>query len=189
MPVGLMDYVADCEDEGNPTILAIKIATSFRNVEMGSGISLSMRWMPPYPPSKRISLVSRLWNVFSAQETPEPVSYSAANLPRFSLLGHLEKINVTPTSEMSEDQLATCFTKKHPDSKYRLPGNRIHDSEWTRIVVEKVYWIGGFGDRAYIGWIPVDDWRDVEREEWEDVRLPGEESGWEEWSFREGAEL
>lgn len=37
-----------------------------------------------------------------------------------------------------------------------------------------MYWIGGFGDRAYIGWIPVDEWKSVSKEEWEDIRLPGE---------------
>lgn len=27
--------------------------------------------------------------------------------------------------------------------------------------VEGVYWVGGFGDRAFIGWIPVGVWRGV----------------------------
>ena len=54
VPIGLMDYIADCEDEGNPTILAINIATSFRNVAAGSNISLSINWTPPHPPSSRI---------------------------------------------------------------------------------------------------------------------------------------
>lgn len=49
------------------------------------------------------------------------------------------------------------------------------------MVVNEVYWIGGFGDRAYIGWIPVEEWRNVTRGEWEAVRLPGEEKGWKEW--------
>jgi len=42
------------------------------------------------------------------------------------------------------------------------------------MVVQQVYWIGGFGDRAFIGWFDIDDWRDVQREEWEAVSLPGE---------------
>jgi hypothetical protein len=46
-----------------------------------------------------------------------------------------------------------------------------------------VYWVGGFGDRNFIGWIPVEEWRAVRREEWEDVRLPGEGEGkgWMSW--------
>lgn len=42
------------------------------------------------------------------------------------------------------------------------------------MVVDQVYWIGGFGDRAYIGWIPIDEWRGVTQEEVENARLVGE---------------
>lgn len=175
-PIGLMDYVADCESEGNPTILAINIATSFKNVAAGSNISLALQWTPPYPPSKRISFP--YFSLFSDTD-PAPTPYSAANLPRFSLIGYLEKIQGGVIDQM---RLAKCFTNVHPDAKYWLPGNRIHESEWVRLVVTDVYWIGGFGDRAYIGWIPVEEWRNVTREEWEGIRLPGEKKGWKEWS-------
>jgi hypothetical protein len=175
-PIGLMEYVADCESEGNPTILAINIATSFKNVAAGSNISLALQWTPPYPPSKRISLP--YFSLFSDTD-PKPTPYSAANLPRFSLTGYLEKIQ---GGTMDQMRLAKCFTSVHPDAKYWLPGNRIHECEWVRLVVTDVYWIGGFGDRAYIGWIPVEEWRNVTREEWEGIRLPGEKKGWKEWS-------
>ncbi|KAL0937697.1 uncharacterized protein CTRU02_207428 [Colletotrichum truncatum] len=187
MPIGLMDYVADCEDKGNPTILAITIATSFKNVAAGSNISLSMHWVPPFPPVKRISLLSSLKNRIFGSSTeeqnvmasPDTVPYSAANLPRFSLMGYLEKIPADPVNSL---RLANCFVKKHPDSKYWLPGSPVHESEWVRFVVTSVYWIGGFGDRAYIGWIPLDEWQKVTREEYEAIKLPGEERGWKEWS-------
>ena len=145
MPIGLMDYIADCEgDSGNPTILAINIATSFKNVAAGSNISLSIQWTPLYPPKSRIES-------WFSKEKKEVVSYSAANLPRFSLLGYLEKIG---EDEVQAFELGKCFTKTHKDARYWLPGNSIHESEWVRLVVKDVYWIGGFGDRAYIGWIP-----------------------------------
>ncbi|WQF83216.1 Putative FMN-binding split barrel [Colletotrichum destructivum] len=186
MPIGLMDYVADCEEEGNPTILAITIATSFKNVRAGSNISLSMHWTPPFPPAKRISLLSSLKNrIFgsldagAAAAPPDTVPYSAANLPRFSLLGYLEKIPVDPVTSL---KLAHCFVDKHPDSKYWLPGSPVHESEWVRFVVTSIYWVGGFGDRAYIGWIPVEEWQNVTREEYESIQLPGEKRGWREWS-------
>ncbi|KAK1596828.1 pyridoxamine 5'-phosphate oxidase-domain-containing protein [Colletotrichum navitas] len=195
MPIGLMDYVADCEGGGNPTILAITIATSFKNVRAGSNISLSMHWIPPYPPAKRISLFSSLRNKLfgssgaAAAASPDTVPYSAANLPRFSLLGYLEKIPVDPVTSL---KLAHCFVDKHPDAKYWLPGSPVHESEWVRFVVTSVYWIGGFGDRAYIGWIPLDEWQNVTREEYESIELPGEKRGWEEWSadsWFDGADL
>jgi len=47
----------------------------------------------------------------------------------------------------------------------------------VRLVVREVYWVGGFGDRAFIGWIPVEQWRGVTREEMDRVRLPGEGDG------------
>ncbi|KAK7743936.1 hypothetical protein SLS53_003958 [Cytospora paraplurivora] len=212
VPVGLVDYIADCgpEEEGNPTILAIEIATSFRNVEAGSNLSIGVNWVPPYPPAKRIrshhgSLVSRLrrWLGWDQEDDDnnnnndnndddgggnnnrDPVPYSAANLPRFSLLGRLE--DITPESESQAEALQSCFLGYHPDARYWLPGNPIHASAWVRFVVTHVYWVGGFGDRAYIGWIPAEEWRNVTREEWEGVRLPGEKKGWREWDVS-GAE-
>ncbi|CAG8978106.1 hypothetical protein HYALB_00000779 [Hymenoscyphus albidus] len=162
MPIGLMDYIADCEGTGNPTILAINIATSFKNAAAGSNTSLSLQWTPPHPPAKRISSLPTL-------------PYSAANLPRFSILGYLEKMEDT-------EALRKCFVETHPDAKYWLPGNQIHRSEWVRLVVQDIYWVGGFGDRAYIGWIDASHWSNVTKEEWEEVRLPGEKEGWKEWA-------
>ncbi|KAG5744783.1 hypothetical protein H9Q70_012520 [Fusarium xylarioides] len=198
VPIGMMDYVADCEDEGNPTILEIKIATTFRNVRAGSNLTLSINWVPPYPPAKRISLLSRLsayipflpshdYNsrLEESLSVPDTVPYSAANLPRFALFGYLEPIETTPVSAL---KLAACFTRKHQDAKYWLPGNVIHESAWARLVVTKIYWVGGFGDRARIGWLPVDEWKSVTRDEWGSIKLPGEERGWSEWSVN-AAEL
>ncbi|KAF1347861.1 pyridoxamine 5'-phosphate oxidase-domain-containing protein [Delphinella strobiligena] len=152
-PIGLMDYYADCETStGNPTILAIGIATSFKNVAAGSNITLSLRYHPQ----------DGRW-------------HSAAALPRYSLIGHLEDIT---ESEASKAGLATCFVKSHPDAVAWLPGNRIHESHWVRLVVDDVYWIGGFGDRAYIGWIPLGEWISVTEAEVDRCRLPGEKTGW-----------
>lgn len=208
IPIGLMDYIADCgaEEEGNPTILAIKIATSFKNVAAGSNMSISVNWVPPYPPSKRIksssststststynllSQIASWWRPGADEDADallppnyDPVPFSAANLPRFSLLGHLE--GIAPSSETDAAALQGCFLEAHPDAKYWLPGNRIHEAGWVRLVVDQVYWVGGFGDRAYIGWIPVGEWKNVTREEWEAVRLPGEEKHWKEWGVEE----
>jgi len=168
-PIGLMDYFGDCEpDTGNPTILAISIATSFKNVAAGSNITLSLRWHPP----------------FSHLKPPRHIS--AASLPRFSLVGHLEELNET---EVESQHVAKCFVKYHPDATAWLPGNKIHESKWVRLVVEEVYWIGGFGDRAYIGWIPLEEWKGVTKDEMEKCRLPGEaKKGWNSWWSMFGSE-
>ncbi|CAG9940701.1 unnamed protein product [Clonostachys rosea f. rosea IK726] len=191
LPIGLMDYVADCEDEGNPTILAITIGTSFRNAAAGSNLTLSMRWAPPYPPLKRMSLMSRVKSYFFSPPSdgltaPDTVPYSAANLPRFSLVGYLEYFEPDPIESV---RLAACYTSKHHDAKWWLPGNVIHESKWARLVVTHIYWIGGFGDRAYIGWIPLEEWKKVTKEEWSSIELPGEKKGWGEWSVDNIMEL
>jgi hypothetical protein len=156
-PIGLMDYYGDCEpDTGNPTILAITIATSFKNVDAGSNITLSLRWHPQ----------DSTWR-------------SPASLPRFSLVGRLEDLS---SDDLKKNPLVpSCYLKYHPDAVAWLPGNRIHESKWVRLVVEEVYWIGGFGDRAYIGWIPKEEWNSVTNEEIEGIKLPGEKKGWGGW--------
>lgn len=202
-PIGLVDYVADCEDVGNPTILELKIGTTFRNVQAGSNITVSMSWVPPYPPAKRIGVVQTavrsILRFFGHPSTsgevppnsadpsiPDTVPYSADNLARFALFGYLEDFNA---DDAKKEELKKCYIAKHPDSKYWMPGNHIHTSDWTRMVVTKVYWIGGFGDRAYIGWIPVEEWNSVTEEEWKAIKLPGETKDWSEWNAYDDQEL
>jgi hypothetical protein len=135
MPIGLMDYYADCSENGNPTLIGMSITTSFRNVAEGSFLSLSIR-----------------------AQSSGPV-FSPAALPRLALIGKLVRIPVGNTAEA--ERLKKCFTLRHPDAKIWTPGGVIHDSYWTRLDVEKVYLVGGFGNVAYIGWIPVEIYNDV----------------------------
>ena len=133
LPVGLPEYVADCEGTGDPTLLAIGISTSAKNWAAGSNVSLAIT-------SHDAS--GRDW-------------MSQAAHPRYTLFGHIEKLT---EEEVQEQGVGVCFAKTHPDAIAWYPGNPIHESYWVRLVVEEVYWIGGFGDRAYIGWISKDDW-------------------------------
>jgi len=151
-PIGLSDYIADCDpySPGSPTVLAMTIATSFRNVAAGSNISLSLRWEPPENAKAK---------------------YSVASLPRFSILATLEEISA---KEVKEGKITRCYTKTHPDAKWWTPGNRIHESRWARLVPNSIYWVGGFGDRAFIGWFTIDEWQTVTEDEIETARLPGE---------------
>ncbi|KAL8770964.1 MAG: hypothetical protein Q9203_004835 [Teloschistes exilis] len=155
-PIGLIDYYAACDPTPyEPTILAISIATSFKNARAGSNVTLSLRYHPPinHPPGEDI------------------YTYSPANLPRFSLVGYIEPI---PSDQVRTYGMDRCFFERHPEAVAWKPGNAIHDSWWARLVVEQVYWIGGFGDRAYIGWIPVEEWRGVTQQEVSHARLVGE---------------
>ena len=47
--------------------------------------------------------------------------------------------------------------------------------------MREVYWIGGFGDRAYIGWIPEAEWSGVSDDEVAKARLVGED-GYEKYT-------
>lgn len=170
------EYYADCESNGNPTLLAINIATPFRNYDAGSNISLSVRWWPR---------ASNIYSPDSGYDIPTPRTPAA--LPRFSLHGRLEPIS---TSDLFRKFIPACFLRSHPDSVLWQPGNDIsHASEYMRLVVEHVYWFGGFGDRARIGWLPLEEWQGVTMEEIDECRLPGEEEKkkkkkkgwWREW--------
>lgn len=163
VPIGLIEYYASCGPNlHDPTFLAITIATSFKNARAGSNLTLSLHYHPP------------------ANHAPleDPYTYSPANLPRFSLIGHIEPLS---KKEVKKHGIMSCFLASHPDAQAWTPGNEIHDSWWVRLVVEKVYWIGGFGDRAYIGWIPVEVYRAVTAEDVNKARLVGEK-GWMEKS-------
>ncbi|OCT54999.1 hypothetical protein CLCR_03090 [Cladophialophora carrionii] len=158
-PIGLPEYIATCEEESHhaadPTILSLKISTATRNAEAGSNATLSLSW----------------WDEYIHRTGRAP--FALANLPRLSLTGYLEEI---PAEDRAARALETCFLKKHKDSVMWLPGRKwaAHEGVWTRLVVQQAYWIGGFGDKNYIGWLDPEEWRAVRREEWEDARLPGE---------------
>ncbi|KAJ1552226.1 hypothetical protein HK405_012159, partial [Cladochytrium tenue] len=150
VPIGLPDYVADCEGAGGrPTVLAVTIGTSFRNAAAGSNVSVALEWRAGG-------------------------SSSAAALPRFSLLGWLQ--DLTAEEAAAGSGVAECYARTHPDAVEWFPGRAggAHKSRWARLVVEDVYFVGGFGDRAYIGWIPVEEWRGVTEKEIEECVLPGE---------------
>jgi len=86
-----------------------------------------------------------------------PHMFSPVAHPRLSLIGKLKTIDGPDEAA----RLKRCYTARHPDAKIWTPGNKIHESYWVAFEVESVYWIGGFGNVAYIGWIPAELYRDV----------------------------
>ncbi|ODM14369.1 hypothetical protein SI65_10204 [Aspergillus cristatus] len=180
--ISLREYFADCDEalpssykyanngDGNPTLLALKVATTFRNTAAGSNISLSLDW----------------WDHINDTEPIYPgFPLSPAGLPRVTLFGYVEPFP-EPIPEDVETALEKCYLRAHPDAEVWLPHKRgsPHSSFWARMVVTDVYWIGGFGDVQQIGWMDVKEWAGVRRKGsvegvgdgrgWEDVRLPGE---------------
>jgi hypothetical protein len=163
-PLGLMEYFADCEPTtGNPTILAVSIANTYKNAAAGSNVTLSFRWHAPQ----------------SYYRTPPYAAHSPAALPRVALTGYLESMS---EEDVKKGGIESCFLKYHPEARIWVPGNDIHSSHWTRLVVKELYWFGGFGDRAHIGWLDPADWRSITEGDIDGMRLPGEqEASWRDW--------
>ncbi|KAK9463743.1 pyridoxamine 5'-phosphate oxidase-domain-containing protein [Lipomyces oligophaga] len=134
--LGLLEYYADCDEDGSLTILMVKVGHQFKNWEAGSPISFSIKHSPPFG-----------------------FSFSPASEPRASLVGSLSYIDTDDEDAISKAQ--SCFLHRHPDAKAWLPGNKVHDTSFMKFDVESVYWLGGFGNVAYIGDIPVDMYKNV----------------------------
>ncbi|KAJ5699126.1 hypothetical protein N7462_001131 [Penicillium macrosclerotiorum] len=181
LPIGLREYIADCDgtlptdlshgDNGDPTILALRVATTFKNIGAGSNLSLELDW----------------WDhLVEAGPVYPGLPPSPAALPRITLFGYLDTIPELSTSATA--RLENCFLKSHPDAKVWLPGasGSPHASFWARLVVTQAYWIGGFGDVQQIGWMNVTEWKSIRQygtvngvgdgRGWDDVRLPGEKA-------------
>lgn len=180
LSIGLREYIADCEgslpsdtshdDNGDPTVLGLRIGTTFKNIAAGSNLSLQLDW----------------WDHLDEAGPVYPgLPLSPAALPRATLFGYLDTFPA-PLPDGAAAALEKCFLETHPDAKVWLPGASYspHASFWARLVVTHVYWIGGFGDVQQIGWMNVTEWKGIrphgsvegvgDGRGWQDVRLPGE---------------
>ncbi|KAJ5143376.1 uncharacterized protein N7515_002163 [Penicillium bovifimosum] len=180
LSIGLREYIADCDsslpsdlshdDNGDPTILGLRIGTTFKNIAAGSNLSLQLDW----------------WDHLNEAGPVYPgLPLSAAALPRVTLFGYLEHLP-SPLPHDAAAALEKCFLEPHPDAKVWLPGASYspHASFWARLVVTHAYWIGGFGDVQQIGWLNLTEWQGIrphgsvegvgDGRGWQDIRLPGE---------------
>ncbi|QOU19637.1 hypothetical protein BRETT_003788 [Brettanomyces bruxellensis] len=136
-PVGFVEYYADCQQDGEPVMLMIGISSSNKNIAAGSNASLTIR-VGDHQPGDRVD-----------PHYIGKVPHSVAGSPRLNLKGQF--INYKPTHSEQE-----YFVSRHHEAISWFPGNPIHDSYWVKFKVESIYFVGGFGDRAYIGEIPAE---------------------------------
>ncbi|KAK9245515.1 pyridoxamine 5'-phosphate oxidase-domain-containing protein [Lipomyces tetrasporus] len=134
--IGLLEYYADCDSDGSLTLLMVELGHTFKNWKAGSPVSLSIRYTPPFGHS-----------------------VSPASEPRVSLKGSLSFI--PEDDEEAIKRAESCFVGRHTDAKAWLPGNKVHKTAFMKFDVESVYWLGGFGNVAYIGDIPIDLYKNV----------------------------
>ncbi|KZZ96375.1 FMN-binding split barrel-related protein [Ascosphaera apis ARSEF 7405] len=188
MPVGLPEYYADCASvdddlvdvlgEGNPLVLGLNIGTTFKNVKEGSNLTITIDWWSNNhvdqeglrsDPQAFIRAVDQ-----GEIDTEGMLDHAQANMPRMSLIGYLE--NLPKLDDDVREKVENCFVDSHPDAVMWLPGHddAAHRGFWARLVVQRILWVGGFGDRARIGWLDAHTWRNVQKADWEAVRLPGE---------------
>ncbi|KAK9382164.1 pyridoxamine 5'-phosphate oxidase-domain-containing protein, partial [Kockiozyma suomiensis] len=131
--IGLLEYYADCSEDGTLTLLMVEVGHNYKNWLEGSPVSFSIKY------------------------TPKFFSLSPASEPRASLTGNLSFIEDDEEIKKAE----FCFLHRHPDAKAWLPGNKIHKTAFMTFVPESVYWLGGFGNVAYIGDIPIEMYKNV----------------------------
>lgn len=123
---------------------------------MGAAASLE-RSPLTIPRSFRNAAVENATVSFSIRDHSSS-QWSPAAHPRLSLQGKI----VPLADDEDHSAVQNCFLRKHPDAKLWMPGNKIHESYWTRFEITSVFWVGGFGSVAYIGRIPVEMYKDVE---------------------------
>lgn len=151
LPASFVEYYADCGD-GNPVILAVDMATSFKNIKEGSPYSLTVR-VGDHGPHEHVN-----------PKYPGSRPYSVAGSPRMNLRGKLEDIK-----EEEVEELQRCFVARHKDAVWWLPGNPIHETHFVRFMVDDAYFLGGFGDTGYIGKIPKELYHNASAIEEDDV--------------------
>lgn len=140
-PVSLIEYYVasdSCPDveglsnNGNPILLLSKMSTSYKNWQRNSTVSVTI------------------------EKEKRGQFESAMGKPRAIFYGNLKKLDL---SAEDAKRLAGHFVIRHPDARHWLPGDdgsHVHDTIWFEFQVDYVYFIGGFGDRSYIGNISGD---------------------------------
>lgn len=129
-PFSLQEYYASCLSNGSLTLLFLPISRHSRNI---------------------LASPSHLVSISITSELP------AAHKPRMSLLGNVTIFtDIEGVDNLTE--IKKCYLEKHPDAKRWLPGDDegAHLSYWARFDPESVYFVGGFGGRHYIGFIPME---------------------------------
>ncbi|GMM35025.1 hypothetical protein DASC09_023500 [Saccharomycopsis crataegensis] len=145
-PVAFSEYYIDGYNTGDPVLILLNISSTWRNIKNSEDgkISFSIR-TGDHQPRDHVNF-----------NYPGGIASSTSGSPRISLKGKIVPMKIDDPIELAK--LEIKFTKRHPDAKFWLPGSKIsaHGGFWAKVEIESIYFIGGFGDRAFIGAIPVD---------------------------------
>ncbi|KAN0065092.1 hypothetical protein ACQY0O_001588 [Thecaphora frezii] len=163
------EYFAPCfPSEGDLLFLGLKVSQTWRNVltsaQKNATVSIASNADPAVPDRRHRS------------HSDGPGPHWDPERPRWrrgmpskgraTLFGHFELLDGAAAAAHDRDALARCYLSHHPDAKHWAPGAREspHIPFWAKFVVERIYWVGGFGDEHFIGWIGRDQWKRTWRE-------------------------
>ncbi|SCZ99236.1 BZ3500_MvSof-1268-A1-R1_Chr7-1g09443 [Microbotryum saponariae] len=137
LPIGLQEYYSLYPgSDGDLLLLVMPISKIFRNA------------LPPNAPNMTMT-VADLYGFGTGN--------LAAGRMRIALFGTLELI----TDEEESAKCKKAYLEKHGDARGWAGEKGPHSSVWGRLRVEKVYAFDGFGDVAYIGWVPLEMYREA----------------------------
>ncbi|AET40097.1 uncharacterized protein Ecym_5338 [Eremothecium cymbalariae DBVPG len=119
------------DHNGNPILVLVDMSSSIRNWNENQRISVTVE------------------DTFSCG--------TIMSSPRATLFGKLTEMNTTA-------ELTSCFKYYHPDAEEWMPKQSVeqghhHTSKFYQLEVERIYYLGGFGDVSYIGPIEAELYR------------------------------
>ncbi|GAA5889681.1 hypothetical protein JCM8208_001095 [Rhodotorula glutinis] len=136
LPFGLQEYYAEYPDSnGDILLLAMPIAAIYRNA------------LPPNPPNLTLT-INDMYGFGKGN--------LAAGRMRVALYGTLERVE----DENEAERCHQAYLAAHPDARGWIGAGGPHSNFFARMRVNKVYAFNGFGDVAYIGWVPLDLYRE-----------------------------
>ncbi|KDN50843.1 hypothetical protein K437DRAFT_233479 [Tilletiaria anomala UBC 951] len=177
------DYFAPCFLNGDLLMLAMPVSQHWRNAltspHRNATFSIGSNPDPSIPDPRHVkSFHSRVAPNLLKGHKPPHWDPSRPNWRRFmpsknrmTLFGHIVQVPslssaISPVVSSQHDEahsLAQCFLSYHPDSAHWAPGSTEspHTAFWARFVVDRVYHVGGFGDEHFIGFIPLEKYREA----------------------------
>ncbi|KAI5123671.1 hypothetical protein M0805_001700 [Coniferiporia weirii] len=127
-PFALQEYYASCHANGSLSLITMPISRHTQNILHSPTHSASMTvWSSP----------------------------PAASKARVSLMGNVTFLD----SRFAVDSgIRDCYLRQHPDARWWLPDDpdAAHLAYWARFDPHSVFFVGGFGDKHYIGNVPLD---------------------------------
>lgn len=134
-PTGQVEYYADTNsDDASLLMIRVDMSSSFNNIKAGSPLSLSIR---------------------TGDSPNAHAPEQMASSKRIVLYGRIQ------STEPSEEEKSLYF-KLHPDALAWEPGKPgWHFTDWVKFVPEGIYYIGGFGDKHFIGTLAVDKYTEA----------------------------